>query len=108
MSRWVDIANMYYFTPGSRHGTEVYGVSIAVFNIDGECYAIRDACPNDGDALSHGELWGDEIICPRHGERYSVRTGTMSGQTAKQRLDIFPVRISHGKVQVEINIPDYA
>jgi 3-phenylpropionate/trans-cinnamate dioxygenase ferredoxin subunit len=108
MCRWVDIANVYHLTPGSRRRElNIYGVTIAVFNIDGEYYAIRDACPNDGGELFNGELRGDEIICPRHGERFSIRTGTMLDSPATEKLETFPVRVSQGNVQIEIEIPEF-
>ncbi|MBI5891001.1 MAG: Rieske (2Fe-2S) protein [Nitrosomonadales bacterium] len=106
MCRWVDVANAYHLTPGSRRDLDVYGVIVAVFNIDGEYYAFKDACPNDGRELLKGEVRGDEIICPRHGERYSIRTGVMLDQPAKEKLDIFPVRVSRGMVQIEIEMPE--
>ena len=107
MCRWVDIANVYHLTPGSRRRElDVYGVTVAVFNIDGEYYAIRDACPHDGGELFNGELRGEEIICPRHGEHFSIRTGAMLGLPATEKLQTYPVRVSHGNVQIEIDIPD--
>jgi len=107
MSRWLDIANVYYFTPGNRRVLDVKGVAVAVFNIEGEYYAIRDACPTDGGELLNGVLSGYEIVCPRHGEHFSVKTGAMAGRTAGEKLEVFPVRVSHGLVQIEIEIPEY-
>ncbi|MDO8989032.1 MAG: Rieske 2Fe-2S domain-containing protein [Sideroxyarcus sp.] len=107
MSRWLDVANVYYLTPGSARALEVRGLPVAVFNIDGEYYAIKDACPTDGGALFGGVLRGDEIICPRHGERYSVKTGARADNPGTEKLETFLVRVSHGLVQIEMEVPEY-
>jgi len=107
MSRWLDVANVYYLTPGSRRALVVRGLAVAVFNIDGEYYAFKDACPTDGGELFSGVLSGDEIVCPRHGEHYSIKTGARVGNSASEKLEVFPVRVSHGLVQIEVEIPEY-
>jgi len=107
MSRWLDIANVYYFTPGNRRALDVKGIAVAVFNIEGEYYAIRDACPTDGGEVLDGVPSGYEIVCPRHGEHFSLKTGAMAVGSAAKKLSVFPVRVSHGLVQIEIEIPEY-
>ncbi len=104
MSRWVDVASVYHLTPGAHSAMDAYGLSIAVFNVGGEYYAIRDACPYDGIGLAPGEVRGDELVCPRHGERYSLKTGAGIGPSAKERLAVLPVRVAQGRVQVEIEV----
>lgn len=100
MSRWLDIANIDELTPGSRGVFDVDGIAVAVFNLGGEFFAIRDACPHDGGELAKGKLEGEEIICPRHGARFSIRTGAVLGPPAYEDLRTYEVRISHGKIQV--------
>lgn len=107
MCRWQDIGSVYYLTPGSRRNFAVNGVTVDVFNIDGEYYVIKDACPTDGGELFSGELSGDEIVCPRHGERYSIKTGAMQGRSSPKKLDTFLVRISQGQIQIEIEVPEF-
>ena len=103
MSRWIDVATVYDLPPGHRRVVDVDGVAVAVFNIDGEYSAIRDACTHDGGILSNGELQGDVIVCPRHGARFSIRTGAVLGPPAYEDLETYFVRVSQGKVQIEID-----
>ena len=100
MSSWLDVANVAELTPGTRRVVDVDGVAVAVFNLGGEYFAIRDACPHDGGVLSNGELDGEVIVCPRHGARFSVRSGTVLGPPAYEDLRTFQVRVADGKVQV--------
>lgn len=102
MNAWLDVASVAELTPGMRRVVDVDGVAVAVFNLDGEYFAIRDACPHDGGELSNGELHGEVIVCPRHGARFSIKSGTVLGPPAYEDLRIYSVRVSQGKVQVEM------
>ena len=51
------------------------GDEIAVFNVNGEFYAIDNACPHRGAPLSDGTLCGHAIECALHGWEFDVRTG---------------------------------
>ncbi len=103
VSNWLDVSNIDELTLSTRRVVDVEGINVAVFNLGGEYFAIKDECPHDGGVLSNGELDGEVIICPRHGARFSIRTGTVLGPPAYEDLITFPVRISQGKVQVEID-----
>src|ERR671926_430858 len=100
MSDWVTVAPVEELTPGERRIVDVDGVQIVVFNLDGEYYAIEDVCTHDGGQLTGGTVEGDEIICPRHGARFSIRTGEALSAPAYEPTATFPVRIENGTVQV--------
>ncbi len=48
---------------------------IALFNVDGEFYAINQICPHRGGPLGEGTLTGCVVTCPWHGWTFDVRTG---------------------------------
>jgi len=48
---------------------------IVLIHLDDKFYALDDACTHDGGPLGEGILDGYQIICPRHGARFDVRTG---------------------------------
>lgn len=101
MSDWVDVATVKDFIPGERRVVDVDGVIVAVFNLQGEYYAIEDVCTHDGGELASGELVGDEIICPRHGARFCIKTGEVKAPPAIQSVDIFQIQVLNGVVQVK-------
>ncbi|MDD2701333.1 MAG: non-heme iron oxygenase ferredoxin subunit [Sideroxydans sp.] len=101
MSPWLDVARVEEIAPGTCRVIDVDGTAVAVFNLGGEFFAIKDACPHDGGELAQGQLEGDEIICPRHGARFSVRTGAVLGPPAYEDLRTYSVRVSQGMVQLE-------
>jgi 3-phenylpropionate/trans-cinnamate dioxygenase ferredoxin subunit len=79
---------------------DVDGSEVAVFKIDGACYAIEDVCTHDGAEIASGTLDGDEIVCPRHGARFCVKTGAVKSAPAYEPVACFPVRVENGIVQV--------
>jgi len=48
---------------------------IALFNVDGEIFAINHVCPHRGGPLGEGRLDGAIVTCPWHGWTFDVRTG---------------------------------
>lgn len=100
MSEWMDVARADELTPGSSRVVDADGTRIAVFNLDGEFFAIEDVCTHDGGELASGCMDGDVIVCPRHGARFSIRTGEALTAPAFEPTSVFPVRIADGVVQV--------
>ena len=100
MSDWVDVAPAAEFAPGTWRSVEIEGTTIAVFQLDGEFHAIEDVCTHDGGILTGGSIEGDEIVCPRHGARFSIRTGEVRAPPAYEDVATFPVRVASGIVQV--------
>ena len=103
MSDWVTVARADELVPGEWRVTDVDGTSIVVFNIEGTFYAIEDVCTHDGGQLTGGHVEGDEIVCPRHGARFSICTGEALSAPAYEPTATFPVRIANGEVQVRDN-----
>jgi len=48
---------------------------IALFNVNGEFFAINYICPHMGGPLGEGKLTGYVVTCPWHGWTFDVRTG---------------------------------
>ena len=88
---------------GERLFFEVDGEPIALINIHGEIFAIGDVCPHDDGPLGDGELEGYQIICPRHGARFDIRSGEALSLPAVENTKVYPVRIIDN--QIEIGIP---
>lgn len=100
MSDWIDVARSEELPPGARKVVDVDGVAVAVFNLGGEYYAIEDVCTHDGGELASGEVEGDVIVCPRHGARFSIKTGAVLAPPAYEPVATFAVRVHDGVVQV--------
>jgi 3-phenylpropionate/trans-cinnamate dioxygenase ferredoxin subunit len=103
MSDWVTVAKVGELAPGSHRVVDVDGASVAVFNVGGEYYAIEDVCTHDGGQLTGGIVEGDQVVCPRHGARFSIKTGDALTAPAYEPTAKFPVRVENGVVQVRDN-----
>ncbi len=103
MSEWVTVARAEELAPGGRRVVDVDGTQVAVFNLDGQYYAIADICTHDAGQLTGGTVDGDEIVCPRHGARFSIRTGAALSAPAYEPTDTFPTRVENGVLQVRDN-----
>ena len=100
MPDWIDVAAADTLAPGQVRVVNADGTLIAVFNVEGSYYAIEDVCTHDGGDLASGPLEGDEVVCPRHGARFCVRTGEALTAPAYEPTASFPVRVENGIVQV--------
>jgi 3-phenylpropionate/trans-cinnamate dioxygenase ferredoxin subunit len=100
MSEWVDVIDQNALTDGEHVIVDVDGTEVAVFKLDEDFYAIEDVCTHDGAEIASGELDGDEIICPRHGARFCIRTGEFKSPPAYEDIACFPVKIENGRVKV--------
>ena len=74
MPNEVEVGPASELTPGTVKRAGRY----AVGNVDGELFAVTRRCRHLGADLSNGSI--DEagcLVCPWHGSKYDVRTGTM-------------------------------
>lgn len=104
MGRWHVVTAEGDIAPGGFALLETDDLTAAVFNVDGALYAIEDVCTHDGAELAGGPVVGDQVVCPRHGARFCLRTGRALTPPAYAAVQTFPVRVIDG--QVEIELPD--
>lgn len=100
---FVQVAEVGEIAPGDRLLFEVDDLPIAVFNVGGKYYAIGDVCTHDGGPLGDGELDDHQIICPRHGARFDIRTGKALTLPAVEDTPWYPTRVVDG--WIEIGLP---
>ncbi len=98
---------------GEARLVDLGDVQIAVFNLDGECFAIENNCDHDnstmldsglGSELLPEQLINDkQIICPRHGAKFCIKTGKALTPPAYEDVPTFPIHITDSIVQVYDN-----
>jgi len=101
MADWVAVARVEELLPGQWRMVDLDGTRVAVFNLQGEYFAIEDVCTHDGGILTGGTVEGEQIICPRHGARFSIKTGEALTAPAYEPTATFPVRVHSGEIQVK-------
>jgi 3-phenylpropionate/trans-cinnamate dioxygenase ferredoxin subunit len=101
MSNFIKIATVNEIPPGQKKIVEVDGVEIVLVNLDGTLYAVEDVCTHDGGPLGEGKLAGHELICPRHGARFDVRTGAATRMPAVDPVPTCQVKVQGEDILVE-------
>jgi 3-phenylpropionate/trans-cinnamate dioxygenase ferredoxin component len=71
---------------------------IVILNLAGTLYAVGDVCTHDNGPLGDGEIDGFELICPRHGARFDIRSGKATRSPAFQDIPAYSVKIENGKI----------
>ncbi len=107
--KYVDAAKLSEFPPGSRLTVELddTGREIALFNIDGELFALDNTCPHAGGPLGEGTLQGDIVLCPWHGWKFNVRTGQcLKNPVDDWAVSCFPLRVENGTIQIALEKQD--
>lgn len=107
--------------PDERKIVNVDGLSIGLFNIDGEYYAIRNECPHQGGPVCSGDVHGaidadftgagerldtkitdrTAITCPWHGWEYDLETGDHLG-TESITLTTYEVIVEDSEIYVNV------
>ena len=80
-------------------------VSVGVYNVDGELYALEDRCSHDDGPLVEGDWDPDDrvVVCPRHGSRFDLESGIPMSLPAFAAVETYPVSIREdGAVVVEV------
>ena len=97
---WQELGRIEDFPSGAARVFEVAGREIAIVNAGGRIYAIDNVCTHDGEELAGGPVEGDEIICPRHGARFCLKTGAALTPPAYEAVHVHEVRVLEGRVSV--------
>ncbi|RIZ71725.1 MAG: non-heme iron oxygenase ferredoxin subunit [Methylococcales bacterium] len=103
MPEWINVFKENALMNGQNSVIDVDGTDVAIFKINNEYFAIEDVCSHDGTEIASGMLDGDEIICPRHGARFCIKTGVVKSAPAYEDIHSYPIRIVEGMVQIKDN-----
>jgi nitrite reductase/ring-hydroxylating ferredoxin subunit len=99
MGEFVKVANRSDIAPGSGLPVEINGRQIAVFNVNGEFYAVDNTCVHRGGPLAEGYIDAANMTvqCPWHG--CSLASGESPIVTGA-RVRKYEVRVEGEEVQV--------
>lgn len=75
---------------------------IAVFNDEGEFFALSDTCSHGQASLAEGEVSNREIECPLHWGRFKLETGKACALPALLPVTSYPVTVDGNRVLVSI------
>jgi 3-phenylpropionate/trans-cinnamate dioxygenase ferredoxin subunit len=103
MDEWVavaDLAQLPQDAPALSVAVKCGGLTVALFRVHGEYFALDDVCSHEYSRLSEGEILDGEVYCPKHGSRFDLRTGEVRGLPATEPVRAYKVKEEGGKVWV--------
>lgn len=100
MANWVRVAREEEVRTQLRvvHGEKAY----ALFRLEDRIYALDDVCSHEYSRLSEGEIFRGQVACPKHGSRFDIKTGKVTGFPATKPVRTYPVRIEGGEVFIDL------
>jgi len=102
MTHFVKVARTDEIKPGQARLVDARGRQIALFNINGEFFAIDNMCTHEQASLAEGEISGHEVTCPLHGAKFDVRTGSVLGPPAYDDVACYSVRVMGTDIEVDV------
>ena len=99
---YIEIAPVSELPNGERLFVEIADKPIVIFNIADQIFAIGDVCTHDNGPLGDGDLEGHDIVCPRHGAKFDIRTGKAIQMPAVEDIPAYPVQVRAGNIFVGI------
>ena len=92
MAEFVKVATLSELAAGTCKPVEAGGRVIALFNVDGNVYALDNTCLHRGGPLGQGVLEGTVVTCPWHGWQYDVTTGKVK-QNPAVGVDCYKIEV---------------
>jgi NAD(P)H-dependent nitrite reductase small subunit len=104
MGDWIEAACLEDIPSGGDGcAVTLNGAVIAIFNLDGEIYAIDDACPHSHAArLSQGFVSAGTVECPMHQSCFDLKTGKVLCPPATEDVKTYPTRVEGGRIYVQL------
>ena len=101
-SQWADVGGADEVSERAPLAVFVNGVALIVVRCGEALYAVDNMCTHDGETLGEAEVEDCQVICPRHGAHFCLKTGAALTPPAYEPLRTYPARLDNGRVLVEL------
>jgi nitrite reductase/ring-hydroxylating ferredoxin subunit len=88
---------------GSALKVEAAGLTVAVFNLDGEFFVTDDSCTHGPGSLSEGFVDGDVVECNFHNGQFNIKTGEVVSPPCMIPIKTYPTVLDGGTVFIEVD-----
>ncbi len=97
MNAWVCVGSVDDIPKGEGRKVTLGDQVVAVFHLeDGRFLAVDHHCPHRQGPLADGLLCGTTVVCPLHGWKIDLETGSALGEEAVLRT--YPVVFREGQI----------
>jgi|SRR5271170_770475 len=101
-ARWIDVAGSDAVSETTPLDIEIDGFAVVIVRCGTGLYAVEDRCTHDGESLAGAQVEDCQLICPRHGARFCLRTGEALTPPAYEPVRTYAVREADGRVLLEL------
>jgi nitrite reductase/ring-hydroxylating ferredoxin subunit len=97
---WLAACSVDELPPGGRKLVKLNNIDIALFNIAGVIYAIKNRCPHRSGPLIRGFVDPDGgIKCPMHGWRFDLRDGSSERPA---HATVYSAKVENGTIYLSL------
>lgn len=93
MLRWRNACAVGELADRQARRVQVDDQVIALFNVEGQYFALRDRCPHGNASLSEGWIENGEVECPLHQARFDIATGKVMCAPARENARTYAVKV---------------
>ena len=102
MANLFKVATVDELKPGQSKMVDLDGDEIALFNVNGEFFAINNICPHRGGSLVDGSVESGIVTCPLHGWQFNVKDG-QNALMPGPNVSCYKVKVEEGNVFIEMD-----
>ena len=102
MSEFVKVAQVADLPDPGKIIIPVDDRLVVLICLDQEFYCVDDVCTHDGGTLGDGELVGCELMCPRHGAKFDIRSGEALTMPATENTLTHELKVEGTDILVRI------
>src|SRR5258708_11690846 len=103
--KWMDAGTSANLGDGQTIYIPVGRRVVAVARSGESYFALEDVCTHDGAQLTGGAIEGTEIICPRQGARFCLRTGEALTPPAYEPGRVYEIKVEGDHFWVRADCP---
>ena len=102
MSEFKKVATTVEIPDGEMRAFQIGHDRIIICQIKGEFHALIDECTHDSAPISTGHIQNNELVCPRHGARFEIKSGAVKAPPALVPLDTYEIKIDGNDIYVKL------
>jgi len=100
--KFIEISKSEAVPTGSMKMFLVEDQEVLVVNLEGKYYAMGNRCTHARGDLSKGRLEGKIVVCPRHGSKFDVTSGSRISGPAKDNLPVFEIKVEDKSLKIKV------
>ena len=98
----IELCKVEDVAAGEVRRIEAAGLTLAVYNLDGDFCVTDDACTHGPGSLSEGFVEGDTIECNFHQGVFNIRTGACVKPPCMVPVRTYRTIVEDGRVYIDL------